>query len=221
MDFSRIHFAPYTYYVIQRYLALFGCILISLTVGSVYTFGNLLPHLSSYLAYKNNNGTGDGNLRSVYKQYHYQTNTVYCLYMIFRSVSMAFGGKIPLIFGCQRSCLMGCFILSFGVGLTYFTCKNLFLLCLTYCIMNGVGCGIVYPSIIIAAMSWFPNRKKFVAAIISCSYGFGRRHAGTYVVNHTVYIGKGTSAPKKIEYLNINENKWMNYAVIYNLSNIF
>ena len=128
---------------IQKYLVVIGCILISLTVGASYSFGNLLPYLSSYIAYQNRDLSEEADLQSTYSQYQYQTAGVYCLLVIFQSISMAFGNKMYLIFGFQRSCLLGCFIISFGVGLTYFSCYTLFLCCLTYGIMVGIGSGIV------------------------------------------------------------------------------
>ncbi len=143
MSDSPLILDNYTCLTMQKYLVVVGSILISLTIGSVYTFGNLLPYFTSYIAYSNRNSTSD--LQSIYSQYHYQTTTIYCLLMIFQSISMSFGNtsKVYLIFGFQRSCLLGCFIISFGIGLTYFTCDSLFLSCLTYGIMVGIGCGIV------------------------------------------------------------------------------
>eukprot|EP01083_Nonionella_stella_P172107 589592_1 len=86
---------------------------------------------------------------------------------------MSFGNKLYLIFGFQRSCLLGCFMVYLGIGLTYFTCNDVFLSSLTYGIIFGIGCGIVYPSLILCGMSWWPNHKKSIAAIISCFYGLG------------------------------------------------
>ena len=137
-------------FMIQKLLVVFGCILISLTIGTTYCFGNIFPYLSSYIAWSNckdsescNLNGKDSDLINIYNEYQYQTNTIYCLLMIFQSVSMAFGNRIYLIFGFQRSTLLGCFIVSFGIGLTYFTCNNLFLSCLTFGIMFGIGSGIV------------------------------------------------------------------------------
>ena len=139
---------------IQKLLVVFGCILISSTIGTTYCFGNIFPYLSSYIAWSNidddiNNNTSDSDLINIYNEYQYQTNTIYCLLMIFQSVSMAFGNRIYLIFGFQRSTLLGCFIVSFGIGLTYFTCNNLFLSCLTFGIMFGIGSGIVLSKYIV------------------------------------------------------------------------
>ena len=117
---------------VQKYFVLVGCILVSLTIGSVYSFGNLLPYLASYLAFEN---------QSDFQQH--QTVGVYCLCVIFQSLSMAIGTRMYLIFDFRRCALLGCFIMSFGVGITYFSCSNLFLCSLTLGIMVGIGSGIV------------------------------------------------------------------------------
>ena len=203
-------------FLIEKYLVLFGCILISITIGNIpYCFGNILPYFSSYIAYKNisnNNILNDNELITIYNEYQYQTNTIYCLLMIFQSVSMAFGNKIYLIFGFQRSCLLGCFILSFGIGLTYFTSSNLFLSCLTFGIMTGIGSGIIYPTLIISIITWWPNKKKLMAAIISCSYA-----AGPVIFNISIsyFINPNNIKP------NSNYGYLKNKDLMYNFPDLF
>ena len=126
---------------IQKCFVLIGCILISMTIGRVFSFGNMLPYMSSYLAFSNQSHSD--SLVSAYRDYQYHTATVYCLLVVFQSISMSIGCRAYSVFGFRRSCLIGCFISSFGIGLTYFTCNNLFLCSLTYGIMPGIGVGIV------------------------------------------------------------------------------
>lgn len=127
--------------VSSKWSVLIGCILLSLTLGFVYSFGNMLPYFSSFIAFSNRNYSD--SLNAAYSEYQYRTATIYCLLIVFQSQSMSIGSRAYITLGIGHCCLIGCFIMSFGIGLTYFTCNNLVLCCLTYGIMPGIGVGIV------------------------------------------------------------------------------
>ena len=169
---------------IRGILSCIGGVLIYLSLGSIYTFGNMLPYIASYLSTTNS----DHN----YLEYVSKTNYIFACTICGQSVvfpigSVFFsalnisytnciqqtkGGKLGEKFGTKLTIAIGCIIHSiFGVLCTYFICDNLYLIYLTYGVLFGVGIGIAYPNILVIVMSFYPNNKGLVNGIVLCGFG--------------------------------------------------
>ncbi len=146
-------------------LTLTGVILIQLTLGYYYTFGNLNPYLTSYLH------------EFISETIRY-TNSIWInsTMAIAQSVSSALGGLIVVKFGfsLRATTLLGCVIMSSGIALTFITIKTSFFLSLiTHGLMNGLGMGFAYVPPMSITMRWFPNHRGMAMAALLCGYGCG------------------------------------------------
>eukprot|EP01084_Bolivina_argentea_P277113 473000_1 len=145
---------------IKGILTCIGGLLIYLSLGSVYTFGNMLPYFASYLSSVNNNTNN-------YLDYISKCNYIFACTICGQSIFFPIGGKLGSKFGIKKTIIIGCIIQSVcGVCCTYFICSNYMLIYLTYGILFGVGIGIAYPNILVVVMKWYPNNKGFVNGIV-------------------------------------------------------
>eukprot|EP01084_Bolivina_argentea_P237838 399612_1 len=158
-------YAEETKYNFQPYLVVFGGLLIHLCIGGQYMTVNLLPYISSFLA------TQDGNTTRRYNHYSDLCTWIYPLQAIGQCVSMSYGGKLENKIGPKYTVLIGGSILCIGVLLTTWTCRNFYLLLITYSMMHGIGIGFIYSSPLVCSMKWFPNHKGFVNGIILSGAG--------------------------------------------------
>ena len=87
---------------------------------------------------------------------------------------MFLGGWLERKIGPRFSTLIGGWIMSAGVLLSYFTIKiSFWLLLLTYGVMFGVGVGIAYVVPLSCAMRWMPRWKGVVSGFIVAGFGLG------------------------------------------------
>ena len=68
--------------------------------------------------------------------------------------------------------LIGSVISLAGVYLSSFT-RDLEVYLTLYCLLNGVGCGINYFSVLILSWEWFPNNKGFITGLTTAGFGLG------------------------------------------------
>lgn len=140
----------------RGYFAVGGGLLVHLSLGNIYTFGNMLPYIASYMASKNGNDT------SAYDYYSGQCSYIFAFTLAAEGLFFPFGGKLGELIGLRLSILLGAWLMSFGVGVSYFCIDNLIALFFSYGILFGAGIGIAYPNILVCVMKWFPNHKGFV-----------------------------------------------------------
>jgi len=120
----------------KKWSTLIGGILIHLSLGSFYTFGNLSPYLTSYLREITGSSVRYSNSNWIYSSVSICISISSVLTGLFIS---RFRPKLKLVI------FIGCICMSAGVALTYFAVKNSFLLTLlTYGCINGIGTGISY-----------------------------------------------------------------------------
>jgi len=137
----------------KKWSTLIGSILIHFTLGSLLTFGNFSPYLTSYL-------------RELTGSTIRYTNVIW----IFSSNSISFGissviiGQIIAKFkpSLKLIIFLGCMIMSTSVAVTYFTVQHSFLMTLlTYGCLNGISNGFTYSTCLSVTMKWFPESKGF------------------------------------------------------------
>eukprot|EP01084_Bolivina_argentea_P187682 323223_1 len=153
---------------LRGYISVIGGIIVHLTLGTYYTFGNLLPYLASYLAWKNGNTTHE------YNQYDSSCLWIYSALAIGLAIGLPIGGKCELYLGPRKMAFIGSFIMTiFGVSATYFTCDNLYFIIINYGLIRGFGIGLAYMCPLVAGMRWFPQSKGFVNGMIVFGFGAG------------------------------------------------
>uniref|UniRef100_A0A0K2SYD6 Oxalate:formate antiporterlike [Strongylocentrotus purpuratus] n=1 Tax=Lepeophtheirus salmonis TaxID=72036 RepID=A0A0K2SYD6_LEPSM len=144
-------------------LALFGGFGVHLTLGTVYCFGNMNTYLTSYL----NEYVNPDISYSV-------TIWILTLASVGQGAFMTLSGYLEEYVGVRMTVLIGCFIMTCGVYLSYFAIQYSFaLLVITYGFMFGFGTALAYPAPMGVAMRWFPRKKGLVNGIILGGYGMG------------------------------------------------
>ena len=166
----------------KRLLLIRGCIvimagfLVHLTLGTFYTFGNILPYLVSYIRQRSHpadvsEGAG-----------------VWILSLAeVGQVSIFFGGWLERKIGPRFSTLAGGWLMSAGVLLSYFAIKvSFWLLLLTYGLIFGLGLGIAYVGPLSCAMRWMPRWKGVAGGFVVAGFGLGAlifNQVQTYYIN--------------------------------------
>ena len=135
--------------------------IIMITLGSLYTFGAIIPYLSSYLYYQGNQ-TSDASLAIVYTM---------------ATVNMNVGLFIDSFLKKRRLtnkqiCIVSIIVLSFSIFLTSFM-NELIGLIIFFGIFNGIGMGIGYTCPLKNSDYAFPNRKGFCVGFCMAGFGFG------------------------------------------------
>ena len=145
-------------------LTLCGGVLIHLTLGTLYTFGNMSPYITSYLRYK----TSETSLE-------YSTAMwIFSVQVMGHGLLMPFSGLIHNKIGSRWTTLTGATILSLGIFLTYFTIQKSFAaVVFTYGLLFGAAIGISYSVPISCAMMWFPSHKGLISGVILSGFGAG------------------------------------------------
>ncbi|XP_064609243.1 uncharacterized MFS-type transporter YhjX-like [Liolophura sinensis] len=144
-------------------LVVIGGILIHLTFGSTYTFGNMTPYITSYMRV---NGVSDVS---------YAVSTwIISAEATGEGLAMFLGGLLERRFGPRVATFIGCFIFSAGVSIAYFTINASFgAILVTYGLMSGLGKGFGYAVPLACAMRWFPDRKGLVSGLVVGGIGGG------------------------------------------------
>jgi len=145
-------------------LSVLGCFLIHLTLGSFYSFGNMMTYMVSYMR---KHGAPD----LTYGQFI----VVNSAWGFTQGIVTPFSGFIVRAIGLKKAILLGCAIFSIGCATTYLTLDsgNLILVALTYGVTQAFGEVIALIPPMTIAMSWFPEKKALVTGIVVGGFGGG------------------------------------------------
>ncbi|XP_041369549.1 uncharacterized protein LOC121383508 [Gigantopelta aegis] len=145
-------------------LVIFGGVLVHLSLGTVYTFGNMTPYVTSYIR----EYSSPADLT-------YATSIwIFAMSGMGQGLSMFLGGLLCQKIGPRLTTLLGSLFMSLGVLLTYFTIKLSFaVVVITYGLMFGFGVGIAYAIPIACAMRWMPEKKGLVSGFVVAGFGGG------------------------------------------------
>ncbi|XP_046378141.2 oxalate:formate antiporter-like isoform X1 [Haliotis rufescens] len=160
-----------------------GGVLIHLTLGTLYTFGNMNPYITSYLRYKLPASDTD----------YSDTAWVNSASFIGIGLPIVLAGEIYDRFGPRKTVSFGCLLMSGGIALTYVTIKHsVALVVLTYGLMFGLGVGMSYVVPMSCAMKWIPDRKGLACGLTMAGFGGG---AFTFDYVQTWYINPDNDPP--------------------------
>ena len=144
----------------SQLVALISGTAVLLVLGSLYTFGAIIPYISSYLYYQGHDVSS------------LQLSIVFTLAIIMINFGMPLGSIMSKYWSSRIICLVSVTCLSIVVFITSFL-TSFIPFVIFYGIMNGLSIGFGYISPIKNAYTHFPNRKGFCAGICMSGFGFG------------------------------------------------
>jgi len=144
-------------------LALLGGFLIQLSLGSFYSFGNMMTYLTSYMR---QNGSPD----LTYADFI----IVQSVWGMTQGIIMPLSGFIIRFTGPRPAMFFGCTIFSVGTALTFFTLNySLPWVAFTYGFISALGQGIALIPTMTIGMRWFPNHKGMAMGVVVGGFGGG------------------------------------------------
>ncbi|CEM02339.1 unnamed protein product [Vitrella brassicaformis CCMP3155] len=152
-----------------------GGLIFNLTMGSMYTFGNLNLYITSYMRHKS-------HIPIRYKDTAWITTSA----VIGGGLMIPFGGKLEQTIGPRWGALLGGFLMSSGVLLSAWTVRSYPLFLLTYGIQFGLANGIAFPCPLACAFRWMPKRRGLASGVILSGVGLSALVLGpiqTWYVN--------------------------------------
>ena len=173
------------YHFLRGFLVILGGFVVHLTLGTIYSFGNIAPYIVSYIR---NQSHPEDLTQGV-------TTWIFALALMGQGGAMFIGGQLVRKIGPRWTTLMGGWIMSLGVALSYFTIKvSFWLLLLSYGLLFGVGVGLAYIGPLTAAMKWMPKWKGLANGIVVAGFGFG---ALIFNFVQTAYVNPNNLKPHK------------------------
>ncbi|ROT83289.1 hypothetical protein C7M84_023524 [Penaeus vannamei] len=167
--------------------AVIGGILIHLTLGNLYSFGNMMTYMASYMHVRVDSSIDYGNFIWVNS---ITTAAQGCF--------MVFGGLLEKKVGPKITCFVGCTLLSAGIMLTHYTIEvSLFAVTMTYGLLSGLGISLSYVTPLACGMKWYPDRKGFINGMIVAGFGLGALGSTNF---QTMYLNPDNLPPEKDGY---------------------
>eukprot|EP00096_Caligus_rogercresseyi_P009046 TRINITY_DN3001_c0_g1_i1.p1 TRINITY_DN3001_c0_g1~~TRINITY_DN3001_c0_g1_i1.p1 ORF type:complete len:504 (-),score=64.37 TRINITY_DN3001_c0_g1_i1:149-1660(-) len=144
-------------------ISLIGGILVMLTLGAFYSFGNIMTYMTSYMR-------NESSPNITYSDFIIVQST----FGMTQGITMPILGYLNLWIGEKMSILLGGTIYSLGCILTYFTIhEQLWMVALTYGFISSIGQNLALIPTITTAIKWFPKNKGLAAGVIVSGYGGG------------------------------------------------
>ena len=195
---------PKNLHNLQVVLVMSSCFLVQLCLGSVSSFGNLVPYLVSFIRVCSH----PRNLRMTDVVYLYVFQIcVYCIGLII-------GGALVKKLGPRTTTLIGGVFLVAGLALSYFAIMHsYYVMFVTYGLFYGLGLGLGDIAPIVCAMDWLPKRKGAAVAIVTSGYGFGPL---LFSVIDTAFINPKNDKPNHSPYMNFPDEKYFTQPEVLN-----
>lgn len=151
----------------NSFATIFVGLLFQISIGTMWTYGNIIPYIASYLAYYGH------NQGYTFTDYYNNANWIFFFLFLMATCGCIIGGKIETHFGPKTAISASSICISVGFGFTFFTLKSniIYLVYLSYGILFGFGIGLGYPLLSLVAMRWFPNNRGRVCGMISGVFG--------------------------------------------------
>ncbi|GAB6029498.1 hypothetical protein CHUAL_005252 [Chamberlinius hualienensis] len=170
----------------------FGAVMVHLSLGTIYTFGNMAPYIASYYRNYLKHDIKLSDMTWIF------SGLIACM-----GLCMTIGGILDRRIGTRLTAIIGCSIMCTGIFLTYLTINYSFpLLILTYGVMYGGGISLPYIALLSCGMRWFPEKRGLISGIIVAGFGMG-----TLIFNlvQTSYLNPNNLRPNKDGYFEDEE----------------
>jgi len=143
-----------------------GGFLLQFTMGTFYSFGNIMTYLVSYM--RVHGAASQQNLTQS------DFVIVQSTWGMTQGVVMPLSGFLIEFIGPKASMTLGASIFSAGCALTYITInRELWMVAATYGFVAAFGQNIALIPTLTTAMRWFPNRRGTVMGIVVGGFGGG------------------------------------------------
>jgi len=163
MTFTLTSPIPGTKIPIFGVLSLLGGFLLQFTMGSFYSFGNMMTYMTSYMR-------AHGSPNVTYEDFVVVQST----WGMTQGCVMPVSGFLIAMIGEKAAMTSGAFIFSLGCALTYVTInKELWMVAATYGFVSAFGQNIALIPTLTTAMKWFPNRKGTAMGVVVGGFGGG------------------------------------------------
>ena len=173
---------------IRAWLVTIGGFLVANNVGAMWSFGNIVPYLSSYWTYIHfhkhvpncydesdylSNHDRCDEIADKYKSFTNLTVWTYATLMAFWCGFGFLGGYFELYLGPRKACLVGAVFTATGFGVTYFTCYNFYFTTLTLGALLGASLALVFVVPIVTVIRWWPHNRALFTSVITLGGSVG------------------------------------------------
>lgn len=189
-------------YTRRGIIAIVGAVMIHFTFGNIYTIGNMIPYIKSYITKRVDSQLDERSLV-----------WMAAVSLGIQGISMPFGGALSRRYGFRIVLIISCFLESAGIFLTALTIRYSYAgVIMTYALIKGFGLGFGYSVVIAVAASWFPARRGLIVGLIVAGFGCG---ALVFTPIQTGFINPKNVKPDK------NTSLFNDPGVIDRIPNVF
>ena len=144
--------------VMNRWLVVFGAILIQLCLGAIYAWSAFTAKLTA----------------EPFNMTKTQTQVIFSIGLLAFAVVMALvAGKWQKKVGPKVVALVGGLVLGLGYVLAGFAGSSFIGILLGVGVLGGAGIGLAYVCPIAALVKWFPDKKGLITGLAVAGFGFG------------------------------------------------
>ena len=176
------------WHTIRLIAVLFCCFLIHIFLGTLYTFGNFLPYIVSYLRVN----SSSHNLRIT------DSVVIFVLQCCSVAVGMIVSGIIGKKVGPKIPTILGGALMSIGTILSYYTITDsLYTFLVTFGLIYGFGVGLAYVGPVVCGIRWLPKLKGMSSGIVTSGLTIGML---TFTAFETSFINPSNIRPDEMPY---------------------
>lgn len=156
-----------------------GGVLVHLSLGTLYLFGNISVYIASYVHLKNS-AVG---AKEVF--------IVYAAAMLGQSLVCPVAGSVQQALGLRRATLFGGYLMAAGTLLSS-SFTTVWALAISYGLVFGLGIGIAYTAPLAIGYAYLPNHQGLVSGLIVAGFGGG---ASLFNILATAYVNPENKSP--------------------------
>ncbi|VDN59943.1 unnamed protein product [Dracunculus medinensis] len=184
-----------------------GAVLIHLSLGTYHTFGNMLPYMASFMKNFTDSSISEEKLIWI-------PNFQGCF-----PFAMVIGGSLNSRTNARVAAFVGCFFMTLGTLLTFWTIQMSFsLFLITYGIMFGLGQGMAYVITMSVAINWARDHIGLISGIVAAGFGIS---SSVFTPIQTLLINPMNYKPTKSGYFTEKELTSRVPSVFYILAIIY
>ena len=137
--------------------------LLHLSLGCMYSFGNLTTYLTSYL-----------HVRLGLSVDYSDTQWIYTIFGLVKGPGVLLGGMACRRFGPRLTLLVGSLFLSVGMALCCLAVQTSFATTIVaFSVLGGFGNGLAYTTPMLVGYMWFPRHRGAVSGVVVGGFGLG------------------------------------------------
>ena len=137
--------------------------LLHLSLGCMYSFGNLTTYLTSYL-----------HVRLGLSVDYSDTQWISTAFGMVKGPGVLLGGMACRRFGARLTLLVGSLFVSVGMALCCIAVQTSFATTiLAYSVLGGFGNGLAYTTPMLIGYMWFPRHRGAVSGVVVGGFGLG------------------------------------------------